>query len=367
MIAQPPQPPKPDEAVTDGRDFARRVLHWHRRAGRRDLPWQRDTTPYRVWVSEIMLQQTRVATVIPYYERFMDRFPSLPALATASLDEVLHHWSGLGYYARGRHLHRAAGQIMEQHSGRFPEDLESLMALPGVGRSTAGAVLSLACGQRHPILDGNVKRVLTRCFGIAGWPGTSAVQKRLWQLSDQLTPKRDAGPYNQAMMDIGAGLCTRRRPACDDCPLMSRCAAFREGDPERYPTPKPRKRLPVRSVRMLLLRGAPGRLLLERRPPTGIWGGLWSLPECSLESDPLAWSRERLGLEARPLAEWAPLRHTFSHYHLDIHPVEMQVENSAKCVMEGDRRVWYNTACPDRRGLPAPVEKMIQRLRGEQP
>lgn len=358
---------KSDKSGIGGADFARQVLRWYQQSGRKNLPWQQGVTPYRIWVSEIMLQQTQVATVIPYYERFIRRFPELQALAAATLDEVLHHWSGLGYYARGRNLHLAARQIMEQHDGRFPERLEQAMALPGIGRSTAGAVLSLALGQCHPILDGNVKRVLTRCFAVEGWPGRSAVQKRLWELSEQLTPERGVSQYNQAMMDLGAGLCSRSQPGCDCCPLMNLCRAFREGDPARYPTPKPRKSLPVKTVRMLLLRDRPDQLLLERRPSSGIWGGLWSLPECSLEADPLAWSRDQLGLEAWLLSEWAPLRHTFSHYHLDIHPLEMQVKNNANCVMEGGRWVWYNTACPDRRGLPAPVEKMIRRLTGEQP
>jgi len=367
MISQQPRRLKANPVAIDEREFVQRVLHWYRQSGRKDLPWQQDITPYRVWVSEIMLQQTQVATVIPYYGRFTRRFPDLPSLAMATLDEVLHHWSGLGYYARGRNLHLAARQIMEQHDGRFPEGLEQAMALPGIGRSTAGAVLSLALGQHHPILDGNVKRVLTRCFAVEGWPGRSAVQKRLWELSERLTPERNPGRYNQAMMDLGAGPCNRSRPACADCPLMDLCQAFHESDPLHYPTSKPRKALPVKLVRMLLLRDGSDRLLLERRPPSGIWGGLWSLPECAQDEEPQVWSRDHLGLETQMLNQWAPLRHTFSHYHLDIHPLEMQVENSANCMMEGGSRVWYNTACPDRRGLPAPVEKMIRRLTGELP
>ncbi len=346
--------------------FARRVVAWQRRAGRHDLPWQDPATPYRVWVSEVMLQQTQVAVVVPFFERFMARFPDVETLAAAPVDEVLHLWAGLGYYARGRNLHAAARLLMERHDGRLPETLDALVALPGIGRSTAGAILSLALGRRQPILDGNVKRVLCRCFAVSGWPGRSSVQRRLWALSDVLTPARGVRAYNQGMMDLGASLCTRSRPACDRCPLSDVCGARLAGDPTRYPEPKPPRRLPLRRVRMLLLRRE-GGVLLQRRPPSGVWGGLWSLPECALEEDAERWSRERLGVAARTVAEWPSLRHTFSHFYLEIHPLEMRVKNITDGVMEGAGLVWYNTACPDPRGLPAPVERMIERLTGEQP
>ena len=282
------------------RPFAERLLAWFADHGRHDLPWQRDPSPYGVWVSEIMLQQTQVATVIPYYERFMARFPDLAALAEAPLDEVLAHWSGLGYYARARNLHRAARQAMAEHGGRLPETIDALQALPGIGRSTAGAILSLALGQRHPILDGNVKRVLARHAAVAGWPGKAAVQRTLWELAEARTPRRRVADYNQAMMDLGATLCTRARPACERCPVAADCRAREQGLQTDYPGPRPRRELPERQVQMLLVRDPQGRVLLERRPPQGVWGGLWCLPELATEADPLARCRER-GLR-RPAA-----------------------------------------------------------------
>ncbi len=355
--------------MTAPADFAALVLGWFAAHGRKDLPWQRQPTPYRVWVSEVMLQQTQVSTVIPYFERFVTRFPTLTDLAEAPLDEVLHLWSGLGYYARARHLHRAAGVVQARHAGAFPSDFAAVLALPGVGRSTAGAVLSLALGQRHPILDGNVKRVLARCFGVAGWPGTAAVQQRLWALAEHLTPAAQAREYNQAMMDLGAGVCTRSRPACGACPLAAVCIACRQGNPGAYPGRKPGSVLPVRTLAMLLVRDPAGRLLLEQRPPSGIWGGLWGLPELAPDADPLAWCREALGATGRLLRPLAPRRHSFSHFHLDIRPVEILLEGAGCRVLDGDRRVWYNPALPDARGLAAPVSRLIQELQptGEAP
>ena len=217
------------------------MIAWFAQHGRKDLPWQQDPTPYRVWVSEIMLQQTQVRTVIPYYQRFMQAFPDLRALAAAPLDQVLHHWSGLGYYARARNLHRAAQRIRDDHAGRFPEDIEVVMRLPGIGRSTAGAVLSLACGQRHAILDGNVKRVLARFHAVEGWPGKTAVLEQLWALAEAATPQRDVAAYNQAMMDLGATLCRRGTPECPSCPLQSDCRACKLGRQSEFPAPRPRR------------------------------------------------------------------------------------------------------------------------------
>lgn len=349
--------------------FSRQVLAWYHRHGRKDLPWQHDPTPYRVWVSEIMLQQTQVATVIPYFERFMGVFPSVDDLATAPVDQVMHLWSGLGYYARARNLHQAAQQVCQHHRGEFPDRLDEWMALSGVGRSTAGAVLSLAMGQRQPILDGNVKRVLARCFAIEGWPGKAAVAKALWALSERLTPEYSASKYNQAMMDLGAGVCRRSRPGCDVCPLANDCLAFDAGRPTAYPTPKPPKCLPVRQVCMLLLHDGSGRLLLERRPPSGIWGGLWGLPEVVDEAVAANWWSDRAGGPAIGLARLPLRRHTFSHFHLDITPLVGKVNNVTDCVMDGDSRVWYNSSNPDARGLAAPVSRLIEEfkayLRGE--
>jgi A/G-specific adenine glycosylase len=342
--------------------FVSAVLAWYRRHGRRDLPWQRERSAYRVWVSEIMLQQTQVATVIPYYERFMTRFPSLLALAEAEPDEVLHLWSGLGYYARARNLHRAAQQVRNIHNGRFPEAIEPVMELPGVGRSTAGAILSLALDQPHPILDGNVKRVLARCFAVEGWPGRAQVERRLWELAGSLTPKSRVQAYNQAMMDLGAMVCVRSRPACASCPLSGQCLALARGNVHDYPGKKPVAGKPMRPVFMLLLHNGQGELMLERRPPSGVWGGLWSLPEFVSRADAEGWVAERLGVERPLLSAWPSRRHTFSHFHLEITPLEMGLENSTDCVMDGDSRVWYNTHSPEDLGLAAPVMRLIDEL-----
>ncbi|MCG8427025.1 MAG: A/G-specific adenine glycosylase [Chromatiales bacterium] len=342
--------------------FSERVIDWYQEHGRKDLPWQQNPTPYRVWVSEIMLQQTQVSTVIPYYQRFMERFPDVASLAAAELDEVLHHWSGLGYYARARNLHKAAVAIVEQHRGAFPEDIEQVMALPGIGRSTAGAVLSFSKGQAHPILDGNVKRVLARCFAVSGWPGKSDVLKRLWALTEELTPDRNIQAYNQAMMDLGAGVCTRRNPRCQHCPLQTICQARAEGDPHRYPGSKPKKILPVKSVFMLLITDEEGAVLLEQRPASGIWGGLWSFPECSTEDEIAAWCRHKLGEKSDDWMLWEPRRHSFSHYHLEITPVHIVLNNSTSCVMDAATGVWYNSQQSDNRGLAAPVRRLLDEL-----
>ena len=344
------------------RSFSARVLAWFDRHGRKDLPWQIDPTPYRVWVSEIMLQQTQVATVIPYYQRFTARFPDVDALAGAPVDQVLHLWSGLGYYARARNLQRAACRIRDQHGGRFPLDIEAVAALPGIGRSTAGAILALAAGQRHAILDGNVKRVLARFHAVEGWPGRPEVERRLWQWAERHLPRRRIAEYTQAMMDLGATVCTRARPACERCPLVSECAAHRAGRESDYPAPKPRKTLPVRAVRMLMLCDQDGRVLLERRPPAGIWGGLWSFPELAPEQDIAEECRQTLRCRVRDVCVWPPFRHTFSHFHLDITPVYARVNGVALSVMEADDRVWYNTQTPDSRGLAAPVQRLLGEL-----
>jgi len=341
-------------------DFSARVLQWFDRHGRKDLPWQRDPTPYRVWISEIMLQQTRVSVVIDYYERFMTRFPTVADLAAASLDEVLHLWSGLGYYARARNLHRTACLVQQRHGGEFPQSFEELAALPGIGRSTAGAILALARNERHPILDGNVKRVLARYHAVEGWPGTTAVARRLWELAERHTPQARVAEYTQAMMDLGATVCTRSRPRCVDCPLERGCLARRSGQVQRLPSPKPRRKLPVQAVQMLMVCGAEG-VLLELRPPTGIWGGLWSLPECPPDADVAAWCRERLGLAVAVVERWTVLRHTFSHFHLDITPVLVTIQAGSLGVMEAGRHVWYKGPL-DRRGVAAPVQRLLDTL-----
>ncbi|MEJ2564815.1 MAG: A/G-specific adenine glycosylase [Gammaproteobacteria bacterium] len=342
--------------------FSDLLLSWWDQHGRKGLPWQRQATPYRVWVSEIMLQQTQVTTVIPYFQRFMGRFPTIPALATAAADEVLHHWSGLGYYARARNLHLAAQIIHARYNGHFPLDITAVMSLPGIGRSTAGAILALAAGQAHPILDGNVKRVLARLHAIAGWPGSKQVESRLWQLAEYHTPTRRIAHYTQAIMDLGATLCTRSRPSCERCPAQARCLAYARRRVADFPTPKPRGALPVRRTHLLLVRYGDTGILLTKRPPAGVWGGLWSLPECDLGDDIGEWCRRRLGMTVREEDRWPVLRHTFSHFHLDIHPVVVRVGAPGCAAMDGAESVWYNPQKPQRLGLAAPIQQLLNQL-----
>ncbi|MBA1149170.1 A/G-specific adenine glycosylase [Ectothiorhodospiraceae bacterium WFHF3C12] len=343
--------------------FAAAVLDWFRRHGRHNLPWQQPATPYRVWVSEVMLQQTQVKTVIPYFERFMARFPDATSLAAADQDEVLGLWSGLGYYARARNLHKAAQRIVEDHGGELPAELDALVALPGIGRSTAGAILSLAHGQWAPILDGNVKRVLARFHGIAGWPGETAVARELWHLAERNTPQADVAAFNQAMMDLGAMICLRRRPLCQACPVAGGCVAHGEHAEEAYPTPRPKKTLPTRRTRMLVLEHD-GAVLLQRRPPAGVWGGLWSLPECPDDADPVAHCRDELGLHAAHQGALPRLRHSFTHFHLDIEPHRLRVTDGAG-VMDTAESVWYNPAHAAPGGMAAPVTRLLDALRGD--
>ncbi len=338
------------------------MLAWFGHSGRKDLPWQREPTPYRVWVSEIMLQQTQVAVVIPYFERFMARFPTLADLADAPLDAVLALWSGLGYYARARNLHRAAGLIRDRHGGAFPTAFADVQALPGIGRSTAGAILSLACGQRHPILDGNVKRVLARCFGIEGWPGRPDVLAQLWELADRCTPAEQAGPYNQGMMDLGATLCIRGKPACPDCPLASACVAHAQGRQPELPAPRPRREVPVRATRMLAVLDPAGEILLERRLPAGIWGGLWSLPEIALTESPEDWCLTRFGVTPRQVEMLPARRHTFSHFVLDMHLAIIYLSRYPARVGDDDDQCWMSKTRIPALGIPTPVSKILNEL-----
>lgn len=333
------------------------VLTWFRQHGRHDLPWQQDATPYRVWVSEIMLQQTQVSTVIPYYQRFMQRFPFLQTLATAPIDEVLHLWTGLGYYARARNLHKTAQLLCAQHDGEFPGSLEALETLPGIGRSTAGAILSLSMGQRGVILDGNVKRVLCRYYAIEHWSGETKTHKNLWQLAEQSTPALDFADYTQAMMDLGATVCTRSNPGCAHCPVRDHCQALATGRVRSLPVSKPRKTLPIRKVFMLLCHHQQ-QVLLEQRPATGIWGGLWSPPEFSELDTLLAWTGNRHGQAQQ---SWPITRHTFSHFHLDITPVPAVM--SVNSVAEASPGLcWYPLDHSVKLGLAAPVKKLLQQL-----
>ena len=342
------------------RAFAPALLAWFAGHGRKDLPWQRDPTPYRVWVSEIMLQQTQVATVVPYYQAFMQRFPDVHALAAAPLDEVLHLWSGLGYYARARHLQRAAQAIVARHGGEFPATLEEAMALPGIGRSTAGAILALSRGERHPILDGNAKRVLVRYFGIDGHPAAPAVTRQLWALAEACTPRERVAEYTQAIMDLGATVCTRTRPACLLCPVNAGCQARLQDRQHRLPAPRPRAVRPTREAWLVVAMRGAHKVLIERRPPSGIWGGLWGLPEFPTRPHALQWCREHLVGAGTPRAG-APLEHSFSHFDYCMRPLVVHCLGKAESLRDDDRFRWYDTERPARVGLPRPVATLLRR------
>lgn len=340
------------------KSFADRVVAWQRRHGRHDLPWQRDRDPYRIWLSEIMLQQTQVATVVGYFERFVDCFPDLAALTDASEDAVLALWSGLGYYSRARNLHAAARQIAERHDGRFPDTVEAIATLPGVGRSTAAAVAALAFDQRCAILDGNVKRVLARHAGIEGWPGDKRVADALWRHAESLLPAQDIAPYTQGMMDLGALVCTRTRPDCLACPVRGDCVAHANGRTRALPAPRPKKSLPERRVRMLLLLDR-GELLLEKRPAKGIWGGLWSLPEAAEDADCARHIRERYDLATRSRQDLPPLTHSFTHFRLHILPALFALAPRAA---SRPGHIWLAPSDALDAALPAPVRKLVAEL-----
>ncbi|MTH48147.1 A/G-specific adenine glycosylase [Intestinirhabdus alba] len=339
--------------------FSAQVLGWYDKYGRKTLPWQVEKTPYKVWLSEVMLQQTQVATVIPYFERFMARFPTVTDLARAPLDDVLHLWTGLGYYARARNLHKAAQRIASLHGGKFPETFDEVAALPGVGRSTAGAVLSLALDQHFPILDGNVKRVLARYCAIGGWPGKKEVEKRLWELSAEVTPAQGVARFNQAMMDLGAMICTRSRPKCTLCPLQEGCIAAASQSWASYPGKKPKQTLPERTGYFLLLQHQ-NEVLLTQRPPSGLWGGLYCFPQFADEASLRDWLAQR-HIPADTLTQLNAFRHTFSHFHLEVVPLWLPVSSFSSC-MDEVNALWYNLAQPPSVGLAAPVERLLQQL-----
>ena len=341
-------------------DFTKRLIAWQRRHGRHDLPWQGTRDAYRVWLSEIMLQQTQVATVVPYYERFVARFPDVASLARARLDEVLRLWAGLGYYSRARNLHRAARAIVRDFHGSFPRERRALEALPGVGRSTAAAIAALAFGASAPILDGNVKRVLARHFAVRGFPGQRAVEIRLWSLAETLMPARGVGAYTQALMDLGATVCKRSSPACEACPLNRSCIARARNRIAAYPQPRPRKALPLRDTTMLLLVHE-GEALLEQRPPAGLWGGLWSLPEMPVGADARAHCAAKLGCDVGAAFALEPLRHGFTHFRLDIRPVLCEVRRvRPRAAQPGT--AWLALEDAMRAAVPAPVKKLLARM-----
>ncbi len=341
-------------ARTAGGLIASRLIAWHGKSGRHDLPWQREPTPYRVWISEVMLQQTQVAAVIPYFERFMARFPDVGSLAAAPADEVLHHWSGLGYYARARNLQRAAQLVVAQHGGEFPTEFASVASLPGIGRSTAGAILALSRDEPHPILDGNVRRVLSRLRAVPGRSGERAFENELWRIATEQTPTTRAAQYTQAIMDLGATLCTRRKPRCGECPLAGDCAAHAAGTQADYPAPrKPLKRT-ARETWMLFAQAPDGSVHLVQRPPSGVWGGLWSPPEFASRAEAETVLGRSCGLR-----EGEPLLHVFTHFDLKIHPLWTTV-NGAPGVAEQGAGMWYNAARPARVGLPQPVAELLK-------
>ena len=343
---------------TAPRPIAPPLLAWHAAHGRKDLPWQRARTPYRVWVSEVMLQQTQVQTVIPYYERFLARFPDVASLAAAPLDEVLHRWAGLGYYSRARNLKRAAERLVAEFGGELPTDIDALRELPGLGRSTAAAVLALASGARHAILDGNVKRVLARVFAVEGAANERAVEQRLWALAEQETPLENVADYTQAIMDLGATLCTRRNPQCVRCPLAMLCAARAAGRQHELPAPRVRAARRVRHVVLLAACREDGSVLLVQRPPSGIWGGLWSLPEFPALEDAHAWGAQHLAEPRWSEAPLPPVSHAFTHFDLEMTPLVVPCRGSGVA----DAMLWYDSGSPAAVGLPAPIARLLARL-----
>lgn len=348
-------------AAMQSAEFARRLLDWFDHHGRHDLPWQHPRTAYRVWLAEIMLQQTQVATVIPYFIRFTDALPGLPELAASSPDQVLALWSGLGYYSRARHLHAAAKLCVAQHSGRLPEAVDALLALPGIGRSTAAAIRAQAFGLPDAILDGNVKRVLSRLWGIEGWPGERSIERRMWSLAEALMPSQRCADYTQAIMDFGATLCSRSRPGCSRCPFSDRCAARADGRVDALPTPRPRRALPQRECTMLVLHNTQGEVLLQRRDGPGVWQGLWSLPQFQDGAEAAAFA-DASGADPE-LGALPAIEHVFSHYRLRIHPQTRAVGRTAARIGDNPSLRWIARAELPDVGLPAPVRLLLAHIK----
>jgi A/G-specific adenine glycosylase len=344
-------------------NFAPRVLAWFDEHGRKSLPWQENKTPYRVWISEIMLQQTQVTTVIPYYHKFMGSFPTVEVLANAEQDDVLAHWSGLGYYARARNMHKAAKMLVDELDSEFPQTVEGVCELSGIGRSTAAAILSISRDVQAAILDGNVKRVLARFHAVPVWPGEKNTENAMWDLAESYMPSERCGDYTQAMMDLGATLCTRSKPQCLICPLESDCQGRLTEDPTQFPIRKPKKaEKPEKSIQLLILMNQQGQLLLEKRPQTGIWGGLWSLPELASEESVVLHIEQRFATQVSSVTLLSSFRHTFSHYHLDISPNQVQISDM-QLVMEGDKYQWFDQQDALKVGLPAPVRSILEKIR----
>ncbi|MDT0583446.1 A/G-specific adenine glycosylase [Brumicola blandensis] len=364
--------------------FSDALLQWFDKHGRKNLPWQQNKTPYSVWISEIMLQQTQVATVIPYYTTFMQRFPTVNDLANAPVDEVLHLWTGLGYYARARNMHRAAQKVRDEHHGQFPQTYDEVIALSGIGRSTAAAILSLSLNQAFAIMDGNVKRVLTRFMAIEGWPGNKKIEDLLWQEAEALKPQAKNGrygDYTQAIMDLGATVCTRSKPKCDECPMQSHCLAYAQGKQTEFPFKKPKKQIPTKYTTMLLP-SYQGQLLMQQRPTSGIWGGLWGFLETGFnESEQVTLDEAKILLRDKlksvelansNVIELETFKHTFSHFHLVITPILLELEqpplSSVAETLPLDNnqvpaQLWYDMHQPSKIGLSAPTIKILNHLK----
>lgn len=342
--------------------FSQRIIAWQREHGRHGLPWQRTRDPYRLWVAEIMLQQTQVATVVPYYLRFLEAFPDVRALARAAEDEVLALWSGLGYYRRARHLHAAAREVAGRLRGAFPRDAATLETLPGIGRSTAAAIAAFSSGERGAILDGNVRRVLARHRGVEGDPQSAAVSAKLWAIARRLVPRAHVAAYTQGMMDLGATLCTRARPRCGECPVAGDCVARREDRVDELPGRRATRERPRREVQILWIERA-GETLLVRRPSNGVWGRMWSLPEASVADDPVAVAREHLGIRATLVGRLEPIEHAFTHYALTMHPSRLAASSSQRS--ERAETAWIAHTDLDGAALPAPIRRLLAATRGE--
>ncbi|MFT5114319.1 MAG: A/G-specific adenine glycosylase [Parasphingorhabdus sp.] len=341
--------------------FSDDLLQWFDQYGRTHLPWKKNRDPYAIWVSEIMLQQTQVATVIGYFERFIQSFPDIATLANATQEQVLQHWAGLGYYARGRNLHKAAQQVVETFDGTMPDQLDQLQSLPGIGRSTAAAILAQAHDQRQAILDGNVKRVLARIYRVPGYPGQASVHKQLWEYAEHLTPHKRVADYTQAIMDLGAILCLRSRPQCSICPVNNHCDAFLEGDADQYPGRKPKTARRQRQAQFLLIDRGEGNLWLQQRPPIGIWGGLGCLVEIDENDSAQQWVEKHLSLSVKQIDRLSPFIHKFTHYDLEIQPIVIKTTVSSQSIVnesaDGD---WYDRARISQVGLPAPIQKLVE-------
>ena len=343
-------------------DFAPRICAWQRRHGRHHLPWQGTRDPYRIWLSEIMLQQTQVSTVIPYYERFLQRFPDIHSLARAEQEEVMPYWAGLGYYARARNLHRCAQVLVTEHGGRFPRTSQEIATLPGIGRSTAAAIAAFSTGERSPIMDGNVRRVFTRYFGIHGYPGLRAVEQQLWSLAEsalELAPRDlDMAAYTQGLMDLGSQVCTRGKPQCLICPLASDCEAKRLGLQQALPEPRPRRSVPERSCAMLLLHGH-GHVLLEKQPENGLWGGLWSLPRYE-DAQALATACRARGIKVTEQGRMASFVHVFTHFRLHIEP--WRLEAGPHVAQPQTHESWIPYERLSETAVPTPVRNLLDAL-----